>query len=123
MRVSGPSLALASFPGRNGRIAYFEFDSKTQLNTINPDGSDDRPLPAFGPEAGLLVWSPDGRRVLYTRNFDIWSADPDGAHQQLVIGGDTRDASPAWSPDGSQILFVRTDSGNHLVFDGKNRDP
>jgi Tol biopolymer transport system component len=113
-----PALAHATFPGRNGRIAYLDDGSKRQLHSINPDGSDDQVLSRFGSDVRQLVWAPDGQRVLYTRildntrNSDIWSADPDGRNQRLVIGGDAPDSFPAWSPDGSQILFVRADSSN-----------
>jgi Tol biopolymer transport system component len=111
----------ATFPARNGRIAFSTdargeagFPGGSQIYTVRPDGSGIRQLThvaadrnAVGPD-----WSPDGSRILYqsdvTGNWEIWVMDANGSNQiQLTneTGYDHRD--PRWSPDGSHIAFVR----------------
>ena len=62
---------------------------------------------------GGPVWSPDGTRLLFHSDrdnqeyFDLWTMDPDGGDQQLLL----RDGyAPAWSPDGTRITYDFADS-------------
>jgi Tol biopolymer transport system component len=64
--------AQATFPGRNGRIAYSvgpifpqEPPAPSQVFTINPDGSGWRQLTDVPADktAGSPAWSPDGSRI------------------------------------------------------------
>jgi Tol biopolymer transport system component len=61
------------------------------------------PLPATDHPDGAV--SPDGRRLAYTRDDEIWIYDLDlGTHRQLTQGGSAHH-NPVWSPDGTQLLY------------------
>jgi dipeptidyl aminopeptidase/acylaminoacyl peptidase len=51
-------------------------------------------------------WSPDGKRVAYIANDQLWIADPNGANPRQLThlsGGAT---GPVWSPIGDKIAFT-----------------
>src|SRR3982074_1602858 len=78
--------AHATFPGKNGRIAFGRYDPTIgdfDLYTANPDGSDVRQLtrvPSF-----MSDWSADGTRIA----FDFF--DPGGNEQVATINPDGTD--------------------------------
>lgn len=103
--------ASATFPGRNGPIAFRQFDPATEhfgLFRARPDGTQvteltDRP--------GLFSdWRADGRRIA----FDFF--EPDGDEQIATMTAEGRDLRvitsgpgihelPSWSPDGRRLVF------------------
>ncbi len=50
-------------------------------------------------------WSPDGRRLAYTRGDEIRIVDADGSRDVFVAGHPAGVSMPRWSPDGLQIAF------------------
>jgi hypothetical protein len=46
-------VASATFPGRNGRIAFVQDNN---IYTINPDGTDLRQLTTYGESSGVASW-------------------------------------------------------------------
>ena len=60
--------------------------------------------------------SPDGKRVVYVRNFmdvqkdrrrsNLWVIDANGNEHRGLTSGDGNDRSPRWSPDGRRLLYV-----------------
>jgi dipeptidyl aminopeptidase/acylaminoacyl peptidase len=95
----------ASFPGRDGKIAYV---LGPHVYTVNPDGSGVRRLTVDGRNAGPR-WSPDGTRIAFTRNKNVWVMNADGTGKRQVTSSG-RDLQPAWSRDGRQLVFVRLQS-------------
>jgi dipeptidyl aminopeptidase/acylaminoacyl peptidase len=68
------------------------------------------------PKADIDVsWSPDGRRLAFTRETgpltaDVFVADANGSHlRNLTRGSAEFSWSPDWSPDGAGIVFVASD--------------
>jgi Tol biopolymer transport system component len=55
-------------------------------------------------------WSPDGKRLVYQRDFNgsaIYLINADGAGQQRLSPTPGFDATPSWSADGTEIVYVR----------------
>jgi Tol biopolymer transport system component len=90
--------AHATFPGKNGKIAFFG----SGIETIEPDGSGLASLiPGRDP-----TWSADGASLAYVNGFSIFTANADGSNGAAIPQADGE--SPSWSPDGSKIAFEST---------------
>ncbi|MGH9803458.1 MAG: TolB family protein, partial [Blastocatellia bacterium] len=60
--------------------------------------------------------SPDGRRVVYVRQFaeimadkrcsNLWIVNVDGTDHRPLTTGNFNDTSPRWSPDGKQLAYI-----------------
>jgi TolB protein len=71
---------------------------------MNPDGSGQQMLaPAF-PD---MRWSPDGRRIAFESNWQVWVMNADGSGQRRLTGNGGRNFAPPWSHDGQRIAFER----------------
>jgi Tol biopolymer transport system component len=116
--VSGNGLAA----GTGDVIAYTCKERKNvwyAVCVMNTDGSEKQRLTKQLTTTDP-AWSPDGRRIAFTRNEDVgefstftdddvFVMDADGANvQQLTPEVDGSSSSqPAWSPDGQAIVYVR----------------
>ena len=76
---------------------------------MNPDGSGQRRLTRTAGHERSPAWSPDGRKIAFTRGLGGTDADvvyvmnADGGGKRRLAAGTT----PSWSPDGQAILFQR----------------
>jgi Tol biopolymer transport system component len=97
----------------NGRLIAYVREGQVWL--MRPDGSEQRQLTTSG--GGRPVWSPDGRRLVFTlwnlqpcypppqqrcAITDIWIVNVDGSGERKLF---ERALQPAWSPDGRRLLF------------------
>src|SRR5215471_20705551 len=105
--------ASATFPGKNGRIAFVV---GPDIYTMNPDGSDVRQLTDLGPDnrAFWESWSPDGKQIVFNeyRSPDflgqLWLMNSDGSNQRLLLADtDFDDERPSFTPDGRSVIFSR----------------
>ena len=93
--------------------------------TVNVDGTSRRSLPrkySFDP-----IWSPDGRRILFTDRYRFFVMAVDGSSLRAIRNADpdVPDGTPnrppaAWSPDSKRIVYL---SGGLYVMnlDGTGR--
>ena len=79
---------------------------------------------------GSVQVSPDGKRVVYTINeavmtadksefvTQIWMADTDGKNAFQITFGDKSSTNPKWSPDGNWLAFTsnRKENRNNLYL-------
>lgn len=54
--------------------------------------------------------SPDGRRIAYHKDYQVYIANPDGSNPIHVVTGKPFNFAPKWSPDSRHVLFV---AGEH----------
>lgn len=69
---------------------------------IASDVEDDRPYD----------WSPDGRRVVFSRTSGIFVMNADGTHTRKLTPGGAR---PRWAPNGRTVFYERPYSGVYGV--------
>ena len=71
----------------------------SRIFTIRPDGTDRRLVVQDGRDP---VWSPDGRKIAFTRNGHAYTVNPDGSGVSEVPGTPLQNVlseiSPSWGP-------------------------
>lgn len=114
--AAAPS-ASATFPGRNGRIAFV--DGTLNISTIRPDGTGVRRLTSGG-YADNPAWNSAGTKIAFERrhdgNSDVYIMDADGSHVVQVTHRTTDEGNPQWSPDGRQLAFTSNRTGAPQIF-------
>ncbi len=118
----GTKPAEAAFPGKNGKIAYhraFDYFAKNASPTS--------PEKKLLDDAAHLTYSPDGSRVAFVDDNEIYVANldgtgtPTGAPRNLT-NSPLLDWHPSWSHDGTRIVFERRDSDNKFHIWTMNAD-
>lgn len=128
---------LPSWSPDGKRIAFASWRTEAEgeeraahLYVMNADGTGQRRLVAESTgTSGGLAWSPDGSRILFTRQVgeraDLVIAASDGTGERKLTDDDAYDGSAEFSPDGRSIAFYSDDgTGADLVVmrvDGSGR--
>ena len=70
--------------------------------------------------------SPDGRRIVYVRQFadisadkrrsNLWIINSDGSDHRPLTTGNFSDAAPRWSSDGTQIAYLSDRDGTVQIY-------
>jgi dipeptidyl aminopeptidase/acylaminoacyl peptidase len=71
-----------------------------------PLGTAGRQFPDSNTHASDARWSPDGKRVAYIANDQLWVADLSGANARQLTTVSNGVSGPVWSPRGDRIAFV-----------------
>jgi TolB protein len=95
----------------------------SQLYLMRPDGTHQRPMTGVPPGTSGATWSPDGKRIAYSRararaageECDLYVMKADGTHVRRLRHDGWCSDNPAWSPDGRRLAFHRRQPG----VDGK----
>lgn len=62
------------------------------------------------------AWSPDGNRIAYSSEGDLYVANADGTNVKRLTNLRSIEVSPSWSPDGRQIAFVSDRTGRPQLY-------
>jgi Tol biopolymer transport system component len=108
-RRLGPG-AVARWSRDGRRIAYALFDGRqSDLFLMDADGSHRRRLTSTAATEEPAAWSPDSRRLLFTRftpRGRIGVLDLRTRRVTVLTSGARDETAADWSPDGSRILFT-----------------
>jgi hypothetical protein len=103
--------AKASFPGKNGRIAFTLFPEvgDAEIYKMRPDGSGPKQVTFNSTDDVRPAWSPDGTRISFTRVEKIFVKDTrSGQVVRLTDNTGISSFDSAWSPDGDEeIEYIR----------------
>ena len=93
------------------------------LYTVQPDGSNITFLQEIGAsDSGGPVLSPDGQKIAYFEQSDIYIVGRDGLNPVNITNSpDLTESFPAWSPDGQRLLFGTSKGLEIVEADGSNR--
>jgi len=111
--------AYATFPGRNGLIAFqaqATGDAHIQIYTVRQNGHDLRQITHVSGDATRPDWSPDGRQIVFEIDRDeapfcsIALMNRDGSNiVELTPNEFVCEQDPSFMPNGSRIVFNRFD--------------
>ena len=62
------------------------------------------------------ILSPDGSKIIFAFNGDLWMVQSDGGLAQNLTSLDGFESDPIISPDGHWLAFTSTQYGNQDVF-------
>ena len=104
--------ASATFPDRNGRIAFqARTEHGVQIFTVRPNGHDLRQITHVDGDAFYPDWSPDGRQIAFALNdCAVAIMNADGSDVRLIADDPGLcQSDPSFTPDGERIVFEHFD--------------
>ena len=118
--ITAGQTAETSFSGEcvtppSGRILYqgITFNAAFFFVTVNPDGSEARPVAVNG---GDPDWSRDGTRIAYVRSGNIRLMNTDGSGDVELFASAEQKNHPVWSPDDTRLLYYRSANSSSDLF-------
>ena len=111
-RVSDYNSGLFFWPGDPNRLGFQAIIAGiSRPYAMNRDGTHKRDLTA-GPGGFTYGFSasPDGSRISYHQDYQVYLADADGTRAVRLDTGQPFNFSPQWSPDGKWLMFL---AGEH----------
>jgi Tol biopolymer transport system component len=132
--VFAPS-ASATFPGRNGLIAFrADVGSGDQIYLIHPNGTGQVRITNLDGNAEQPHWSPTSQLITFgfepndpNRCSNVAWMRPDGTHLTVLpeANGDICEGNPSFGPTGQRIYYEGFDGSRDAIFSmnlyGKHR--
>jgi Tol biopolymer transport system component len=111
-RVSFHNSGLFFWPGDPTKLGFQALiDGDSHPFSMDRDGKNKRDLTKDSKEFTYgFSASPDGKRIAYHKNYQVYVADADGGNARRVETGKPFNFVPRWSPDGTELLFL---AGEH----------
>jgi Tol biopolymer transport system component len=101
-------------------------DSDFEIFVMDADGSNQTQITFNALDDEAPVWSPNGKRIVFQRDFDpvrgqvdfdILTMRANGADERnLTSSPGVQDFDPDWSPDGRRIAFASERDGDAEVY-------
>ena len=133
MLISIVDTAFATFPGRNGMIAFqIQTAAGFQIYTVRPNGKDLRQITFLSGDAIAASWSPDGHRIVFEHDApgvcgNVAIMNSDGTDIVEFPAPNVCEDDPTFTPDGKRIVFHRFDPATgdeafwSMDLEGNNR--
>ena len=100
-RVSNYNSGLFCWPGDPERYGFTALSGgESHPFSMRLDGTDKRDLAQGSGFAYGFSASPDGKRIAYHKDYQVYLADADGGHPARIETGNPFNFVPTWSPDG-----------------------
>jgi Tol biopolymer transport system component len=110
-RVSHYNTGLFHWPGNPGRLGFSPLiNGQSRPYSMNVDGTGKRDLSQQAGFAYGFSASPDGARIAYHQDYQVYLAEADGTSPLRIETGAPFNFCPTWSPDGRWVVFL---SGEH----------
>jgi dipeptidyl aminopeptidase/acylaminoacyl peptidase len=103
--------AEATFPGKNGRIAYSGYDGNDyEIYTINSRGGAKRKVTNNNRDDYSPSYSPRGKRIAYVKSdgndTEIYTIKVGGRSETKLTHNNADETAPCYSPDGKKIAYM-----------------
>jgi len=106
-RVSHYNGGLFFWPSDPGRLGFTPLiHGESRPYSMNRDGTGKKDLSQQAGFAYGFNASPDGQRIAYHQDYQVYLADADGRNAAKVPTGQPFNFAPVWSPDGQWVAFV-----------------
>jgi TolB protein len=111
-RVSFYNTGLFFWPGDLTKLGFQAIiDGNSHPFRMDRDGKNKRDLTKDSQEFAYgFSASPDGRKIVYHKSYQVYVADADGSNARKIPTGQPFNFAPQWSADGRHLLFV---AGEH----------
>jgi len=106
-RVSHYNVGLFFWPNDPQRLGFNPLiNGESRPFSMNLDGTNKTDVSKQSGFTYGYSASPDGKRIAYHQDYQVYLADADGTNTKKIETGNMFNFAPKWSPDGKWVEFV-----------------